>query len=54
MNIKETIIRALQESGTDTVTACALAQNKIAELKAAPRGRYVFTAGTCRITVNKA
>ena len=53
MTIKETIIKALQEDGLDTMTACELATAKVAELIRLPPGRYRFYAGNLAITVQR-
>ena len=50
--IKETIVKILQQTGYNTLTACELADQKIAELKQLPGGtRTRFMCGQCWLTV---
>jgi hypothetical protein len=50
--VKETLVRALQRAGYDTITACELASAKVAELQASPPGRHGVNVGKERITID--
>jgi len=54
MTVCDTIMKHLKDAGYDTITANALARDKVVELKSSPRGRYQFIAGSVVMVVDKA
>lgn len=58
MSVKETIIKILQQTGYDTMTACELAYDKIKELEfelanEPPGTLRKFYCGQCVLTIAK-
>ena len=53
MNVKETIVEAMQDTGYDTMTACEYAERTIAEFMQSGKQQNSYVCGKQVITISR-